>query len=480
MDKKKKRKIITIVLVTLLLILLTVGITLIVLNLTSKNKPNNDPFPTELVISEKGKDSALDKLDIVEESNIELDIKGKENEMVLTYKLEVSDTSIAKVEGQNIIGLKPGSTFLTITCIEEPSLTKTIIINITDKVIQKGVGSGTSSDDPIFIGNEGSQEPLEIYFIELNRMYGDAVYIKKGLLDILIDAGTSDDGADVRAFLESHMEDKTLDLVMVSHTHEDHYGGMAEALKAVDNVSMFIDYGGDSKNTYSNARDLFIANGSKHFGAKSCVEELNGAVKEWYLTKDLKCNILDTGHYISDTGSAQNPESVAAIFEYQDFSYFTAGDLTSDSELSLISREDLKPVSLYKASHHGSHGSNTTDILDILDPYMVGISAAITGSTPESQSGKGGHPAEAAIERIFKAPQIRTNHNVYWNGVNGSMCFTTYGGAKDVTCKGSPTRKGYYIKDENGNLVKVTGEENLKFIDTKLFKIRGYDKYVIA
>lgn len=480
MDKKKKRKIITIVLVSLLIILLAVAITLIVLRVASiDNKPNNNQFPTELIVSEKGKEASLDKLDLVEDSKAELEIKGNTNDRVLTYKLEISDPSIARVDGNKIIAIKPGSAFLTITCNEEPRLSKSIIINITDKVMQKGVGSG-SIDNPIFIGNEGSQEPLEIYFIEVNRMYGDAVYIKKGLLDILIDAGTSDDGADVRKFLESHMEDKTLDLVMVSHTHEDHYGGMAEALRAVDDVSLFIDYGGDSQNTYSKSRDEFIAKGSAYFSAKSCVEELNGAAKEWYLTKEVKCNILDTGHYISNTGSAGNPESVAAIFEYQDFSYFTAGDLTSDSELSLINRENLKPVSLYKASHHGSHGSNTSDILNILDPYMVGISAAITGKTPEAQLGVSGHPAAAAIERIFKAPQIKTNHNVYWNGVNGTMCFKTYGGRKDVTCKGSPTKKGYYIKDEQDNLVKVTGEENLRFIDTKLFKIRGYDKYVIA
>ena len=276
------------------------------------------------------------------------------------------------------------------------------------------------------------------------------------------------------------MEDDTLDLVMVSHTHEDHYGGMAKALEAVKNVSAFIDYGGDSRNSYSDIRDEFIKNGSKYYSAKDCIDSANGAVKKWYLTSDFTCDILNTGHYIDSHGSAGNTESVAALFNYLNFSYFTAGDLTSTAEQDLIKNENLKPVSLYKASHHGSHGSNTIDLLNIIDPYFVGISAAITGNNKEQQTGVKGHPAAAAIERIFKAPRISQNHNVYWNGVNGDMCFTSYGDKDDITFKGSPTIKGYYIRDSKNNLVKVIGEDNLKFIDTKLFKIRGYDQYVVA
>lgn len=477
----RRKKIWLSIIIVLLCIGLGIGIYFLVVNSQNQSQDSKLPsYPNEITISQKGTNSPLDNISLIEEELIELEVQYEQvnNELSFTYK--ISDETIASVNAEFVLkGLKAGQAFLTVTCNEKEDLSKIIIIEVKDKVIQKGVGSGKSKDDPLFIGNEGSTEPIEIHFIEVQRMYADAVYIKKGLVDVLIDAGTSDDGAHVQEFLANHMEDDTLDLVMVSHTHEDHYGGMAQALSGIKNISMFIDYGGDSRNSYSDIRDEYIKNGSKYYSAKDCVDSQNGAVKEWYLTSEFTCDILNTGHYIPEYGSAGNTESVAAMFKYLDFSYFTAGDLTSAGEQDLIKNESLSSVSLYKASHHGSHGSNTSELLTILDPYCVGISAAITGKTPEEQSGVTGHPAAAAIERIFKAPQISKNHNVYWNGVNGDMCFTSYGEAKDLTFKGSPTLKGYYIKDSNGNLVKVVGEDNLKFIDTKLFKIRGYDQYVI-
>ena len=476
----KTKKIWIGILIAVLCIGLGVGIYFLVINL-QKPATNGKPlFPEELKICKKGEATPLENLSLVEGESADLVVVYEETSKELTFKYESSDQEIATINEQfTLNALKAGQIFLKVTCNEKVELTKTIIVEVLDKVEQKGVGSGRTQEDPLFIGNEGSTDPVEVHFIEVQRMYGDSIYIKKGLVDILIDGGTSDDGEHIKEFLNENMEDEILDLVIVTHTHEDHYGGMAKALEAVEEVSMFIDYGGDSKNTYSYKRDEFIAKGASYYSALDCVNYNNDAVKEWYLTSDFTVEVLNTGHYIGTEGSANNTESVATIFNYFDFSYFTAGDLTSDGERDLLKNESLSAVTLYKASHHGSHGSNTTELLSAIDPYTVGISAAIIGDTPEEQNGIKGHPAAEAVKRIFQAPQISKNHNVYWNGVNGDMCFSTYGGHKDLTFKGSPTKKGYYIQDETGTYVKVTGEDNLKFVDSKLFKIRGYDQFLI-
>lgn len=76
----------------------------------------------------------------------------------------------------------------------------------------------------------------------------------------------------------------------------------------------------------------------------------------YYLTY---VEILNTGNYVTkDVASAGNGKSVAVIFHYKNFSFFTAGDLTSSSEADLMKNEDLLEVTLYKASHHGSNGSS--------------------------------------------------------------------------------------------------------------------------
>ena len=103
-------------------------------------------------------------------------------------------------------------------------------------------------------------------------------------------------------------------------------------------------------------------------------------------------------------------------------------------------------------------------------------------------NGASGHPAAAAIERIYKAPNISQNLNVYWNAVNGTMKFTSYG-EDDFTFQGSATMKGYYdLTLTGGNPVwnealgdfenKVTGEENFRLHETKVFEFRDYIQYL--
>jgi hypothetical protein len=72
--------------------------------------------------------------------------------------------------------------------------------------------------------------------------------------------------------------------------------------------------------------------------------------------------------------------------------------------------------------------------------------------------------------------------------VNGTMKFSTYG-EDDFTFQGSPTLKGYYdLTLTDGVAVwnstindfenKVTGEENFKLHESKVFKFRGYAQYL--
>ena len=384
-----------------------------------------------------------------------------------------------------------------------PYATDSIFVTARNKVEQLGVGSGLTKDDPIFLGNEGEDEPLEIRFIEMQQVYGDSVFIKKGNVEILIDSGYEYDGNTVKQIVEQYCPDNRLDMLMLSHSDGDHIDGLSNALSVVDNISLMIDYGGQgSSNTVKQTRKKVVDEGGTYHSAYDCVNGVDGASNIYYLTEDFYVEVLNTGNYVTkDASSAGNAKSVVVIFHYKDFSFFTGGDLTTASEADLIKNEDLPEVTLFKAHHHGSNGSNSQDLLDILNPKAVAISACINGRygvTPSAPNpnntsnlaGTGGHPYEGAIERIYKAPNISQNLNVYWNGVNGTMKFTTYG-TDDFTFEGSPTLKGYYdLSLTNGVPVwdedlkdfknRVTGEENLKLHETKAFVVRGYEPYLPA
>lgn len=399
----------------------------------------------------------------------------------------------------NVEVLAKGQVVLSVTVKETPYITDSIYINSSNKVEQTGVGIGTK-DDPIFLGNEGEDEPIEVYFLEMQHIYADSIFIKKGNVEVLIDAGWQYDGNYVDTVLTQYCADDRLDLFMVSHSDGDHIDGVANALKNVDNISLMIDYGGVGTGNVLATRKKYTAKDMVYHSAYDCINNLNGATSRYYLTEEFYFDILNTGNYLEPTGtSASNPYSVAVIFYYKNFSFFTAGDITTATEEKLLANEDLPEVTLYKASHHGSHGSNSQELLDTLNPKAVAISAARanqyqdTPGAPQKDktynlNAASGHPAAAAIERIYKAPNISQNLNVYWNAVNGTMKFTSYG-ENDFIFTGSKTMKGYYdlsITNEkpvwndelNDFENKVTGEENYKLHETRVFQFRGYTKYL--
>lgn len=454
--------------------------------------------PTLIEIYKEG--VLIEELDVFVNDTIALTTKINDD---LKYDLvwESSNPSVATVDKfGNVSALSDGTVIISVHVKDYSYINDSIYLDVNYVVEQLGVGSGLSKDDPIFLGNEGSDEPIEVYFLEMQHIYADSIFIKKGNVEILIDAGWDYDGKYVDTVLTQYCTDSRLDVFMASHSDGDHIDGVANALKNVDNISLMIDYGGSGTGNIKNARTKYQASGMTYHSAIDCVNHVNGATDIYYLTEDFYFEVLNTGNYISNTEvSASNGNSLAVIFYYKNFSFFTGGDLTTSSEADLLRNEDLPEVTLYKASHHGSHGSNSQDLLDTLNPKAVAISAARAGKYGTTPTGPqenytynlnaaSGHPAAAAIERIYKAPNISQNLNVYWNAVNGTMKFTSYG-KNDFEFSGSKTMRGYYdLTLTNGNPVwnselmdfenKVTGEENFKLHETKVFIFREYIQYL--
>ena len=485
----------------LIVLMLLLSFTLISCNEEEKTSQKTENISTEELPEkfEIAKDGvSVEELKVIVGDSFQLTIIGLED---LTVLWESSDEKILKVDNYgNVQVLKSGSVIITASLEKAPYITDSLFVISTSKAEQVGVGSGLTKDDPIFLGNEGKEEPIEIYFLEMQHIYADSIFIKKGNVEVLIDAGWEYDGNYVDTVLTQYCADDRLDLFMVSHSDGDHIDGIANALKNVDNISLMVDYGGVGTGNVLKTRNKYKELGMKYYSAYDCVNKLNGGSDRFYLTEDFYVDILNTGEYIKNNEtSASNPHSLAVIFHYKNFSFFSGGDLTTSSEASLLKNEDLPEVTLYKASHHGSHGSNSQELLDTLNPKAVAISAARANNYSDDpgapQQNKTynlnaakGHPAAEAIERIYKAPNISQNLNVYWNAVNGTMKFTSYG-KNDFTFTGSTPMKGYYdLTLTNGVGVwnselndfenRVTGEENLRLHETKVFQFRGYQKYL--
>lgn len=72
-------------------------------------------------------------------------------------------------------------------------------------------------------GNTAADEDLQIHFIDVGQ--GDSILIRSDGYNILIDAGENNKGQTVVSYLQSQGV-KTLDLVIGTHPHSDHIGGL--------------------------------------------------------------------------------------------------------------------------------------------------------------------------------------------------------------------------------------------------------------
>src|SRR6266700_5099023 len=87
----------------------------------------------------------------------------------------------------------------------------------------------------LFAGPLAAQQ-LEIRFLDVGQ--GDAALIRSGTKTLLIDAGGS---AGVVSYLRAFHID-TIDLVIASHNHADHIGGMTGVLQSAV-VRFYMDNG---------------------------------------------------------------------------------------------------------------------------------------------------------------------------------------------------------------------------------------------
>ena len=147
---------------------------------------------------------------------------------------------------------------------------------VTPKPSQ-GNGDLGSPTNPLYKGRKAI-ETVDIYFIEMVEEYGDAIYIQAGDFDMLIDAGQSSDGSNVNDVLRRHISDGILEMVVATHAHGDHIGGMLTALSTVKNITYAVDYGYDRSDysTVNQVRNKFKT-ADKYYPITDCIDNKFGA-----------------------------------------------------------------------------------------------------------------------------------------------------------------------------------------------------------
>lgn len=229
---------------------------------------------------------------------------------------------------------------------------------------------------------QAQNSATKIHFIDVGQ--GDAVLIEQDGCFALIDAGERDAAEALTAYLHRAGVDR-LSLLVMTHPHTDHIGGMRAVLEAfpVDTV-LLPDFTKAPVPTTSTFTRLLEAIEEKQIPARTAHTGDTFPIGGGTLT------VLGDGLETENL----NDLSLVTMFEAPGLRYFSSGDGEKPVERALLDSGANVRADLYKAAHHGSSTSNTQELLEAVRPRAVVISCGKDNSY--------GHPHREALE-VFDA-----------------------------------------------------------------------------
>ncbi|MEZ0241417.1 MAG: ComEC/Rec2 family competence protein [Chloroflexota bacterium] len=217
---------------------------------------------------------------------------------------------------------------------------------------------------------------------------GDGILIEGGRGGRMLVDGGPDPGRLLVALDERLPPwDRRIDVVVLTHPHEDHVAGLA-LLLARYRVGFVYEPGMVGPGPGYAAWVQALGGGSVRHGTLSTGDRL--------AIDDVRLTVLwpDPGHVPErpgDGGTAINNVSIVLLGQVGARRFLLAGDIEEGIDPVLLAR-GLPSVDFLKVAHHGSRTASTAAFLGAVRPRVAVVSAGA--------GNRYGHPAPATIERL--------------------------------------------------------------------------------
>ncbi len=237
------------------------------------------------------------------------------------------------------------------------------------------------------------QNFIEINFIDVGQ--GDSTLIKTSKGNILIDGGGSENsdydiGAQVLLPYLLDNTNGTIDILFISHFHEDHAEGCISVLENIKVKKIVIGIQSKKSELYTKVLKL---------AKEKNIPIITLVSGDIISLGDVKFKVLfpDEETIINDD---LNNNSLVIRLDYYNTSVLFTGDIEKETEKLMINKSktydekninDLD-VDILKVAHHGSNTSTTEEFIKIVDPKIALIGVG--------ENNKFGHPSNIVLKRI--------------------------------------------------------------------------------
>lgn len=228
---------------------------------------------------------------------------------------------------------------------------------------------------------------VSIYYIDVGQ--GDATLLHQpGKCTMLVDAGPPEAGHVVNKILRM-VGIETLDYVVITHPHKDHFGGLRAVASAVgiselsDNGDM--NPGEKGFDEYSQLQDSLPYSVLSQGDSWQC--------------GDLTVEVLHPSAGYSSGDGDYNNRSMALSVRYNSFGLLLMGDVAGQGEKEMLRTSSIPQSSVIQLAHHGASDGTSMELLDRVRPRLAVVSV---GRTNDIQA-----PAPVVLGRLAER-NIRT------------------------------------------------------------------------
>jgi len=254
--------------------------------------------------------------------------------------------------------------------------------------------------------NTAPDDNLHVSFLDIGQ--GDAVLVTKGNTQVLIDGGP--DGHALNLALNQKMPfwDRTIELVVLTHPHDDHITGLVEVLKRYE-VGQILNTESES---YLPVYDEWLA----LIDEKSIPITLAQAGQQINIDNVIIDVLNPQREYFEDTVADIDNNGIVLNVAFGEINFLLTADIGKYAELELIKERLIPRATVLKVGHHGSKSSTSVEFLNVCRPQIAVISVGADNDY--------GHPDEEVNERLV---EMAGEQNIYRTDKNGTIEFISDG-----------------------------------------------------